>query len=94
MKDRQSLFNVLECVKHLREVGFTQEQAEAQAQEIEKAKNDLESHLATKKDLKRDLKELEERLALKMVITSGGFAFAMLGALVTLAKFGLLTPPS
>ena len=65
MKDGQMLFNVLECVKHLRSVGFTQEQAEAQAQEIEKAKNDLESHLATKKDvaeIKRDIKELEERL--------------------------------
>ena len=88
MKNGRALFNALECVKHLRDAGFTQEQAEAQAREIEKAKNDLESNLATKKDLR----ELEGRIGLKMIITSGSFAFAILGALVTLAKLGLLVP--
>ena len=102
MRNGPALFNALECVKHLREAGFTQEQAEAQAREIEKAKNDLESNLATKRDiaalakdimaLAKDIKNLEDRLGLKMVITSGSFAFAILGALVTLAKLGLLAP--
>ncbi len=106
MRNGQEVFNVLECVKHLRQAGFTQEQAEAQAREIEKAKNDLESNLATKRDIvdlkrdieklrgdtKREIKALEERIGFKMVITSGSFAFLILGALVTLAKLGLLTP--
>ena len=43
---------------------------------------------AVRVELKRDIKEL----SMKMVITSGGFAFAMLTALVTLAKLGLLSP--
>ena len=95
MKNGRALFNALECVKHLRDAGFTQEQAEAQAREIEKAKNDLESNLATKRDIlavKEDIKNLEDRLGFKMVITSGSFAFVILGALVTLVKLGLLTP--
>ncbi len=95
MRNGQEVFNVLECVKHLRQAGLTQEQAEAQAREIEKAKNDLESNLATKRDiaeLKKDIKELEARPGLKMIITSGSFAFAILGALVTLAQLGLLAP--
>ena len=46
----------------------------------------------TKTELKRDIKELESRLSMKMIITSGGFAFAMLTALVTLAKLGLMAP--
>ena len=46
-------FNVLECVQDLREAGFTQDQAEAQAKHIEKAKADLETHLATKQDIEQ-----------------------------------------
>ena len=43
-------------------------------------------------ELKRDIREVESRLSMRMIITSGGFAFAMLTALVTLAKLGLLSP--
>ena len=52
-------------------------------------KRDIET---TKAELKRDIKEIESRLSMKMIITSGGFAFAMLTALVTLAKLGLMAP--
>ena len=60
--------------------------------EITKAelKRDIEG---VRSELKRDIKELESRLSMKMIITSGGFAFAMLTALVTLAKLGLMAPP-
>ena len=43
-------------------------------------------------ELKRDIKSLEDRIGMKMVITSGSFAFLILGSLVTLAKLGLLSP--
>ena len=45
-------------------------------------------------ELSRDIKELESRMKLHIIITSGGAVFFMLTALVTLAKLGLLTPPT
>ena len=52
---------------------------------------ELDTKIETAKiELKRDIKEL----SMKMIITGGGFAFAMLTALVTLAKLGLLSPPT
>ena len=60
-------FNALECVQDLRKAGFTQEQAEVQARHIEKVKADLETHLATKKDIeqlvqatKKDIEQLAQ----------------------------------
>ena len=62
MKNGQPTFNALECVKHLRSVGFTQEQAEAQAQEIERAKIDIETNVATKEDLEMAKMELKREI--------------------------------
>ena len=56
-------FNALECVKNLRSVGFTQEQAETQANEIDKAKREIENNLATKQDLSREIKEIEIKMS-------------------------------
>ena len=56
---------------------------------IETAKAELKRIEA---ELKRDIKELEGKIGLQMIITSGSFAFLILGALVTLAKLGLLAP--
>ena len=97
MKNGQVTFNALECVKHLRNVGFTQEQAEAQALEIEKAKADLESNLATKddfkreilatrNDLKREIAELNSTLTFRIVCVVG-IASGLLGTLITILKF-------
>ena len=41
---------------------------------------------------KSDIKELENKIALKMIIHSGGTVLTILTSLVTLAKLGLLTP--
>ena len=61
--------------------------------DIEGVRADLKRDIeGVRADLKRDIKELESRLSMKMIITSGGFAFAMLSALVTLAKLGLMAP--
>ena len=63
--------------------------------DIETVRIELKRDIETVRiELKRDIKELESKLSMKMIITSGGFAFAMLSALVTLAKLGLLSPPS
>ena len=78
--------NMLDALTRLKNMGMPSEQAE----EVVRMQYDLvESNLATKKDLKG----LEDKIGLKMIITSGSFAFLILGALVTLAKLGLLAPP-
>ena len=61
---------------------------------IETVRADLKRDIeGVRAELKRDIKELESRLSMKMVIVSGGFTFAILTALVTLAKLGLMAPP-
>ena len=72
-------------------------QVEAELKRIEaELKRDikqLDAKIETvKADLQRDIKELEGKIGLQMIITSGSFAFLILGALVTLAKLGLLAP--
>ena len=64
---------------------------------LELVKLELKRDIA---DLKRDIKELDERienvgsdLKKTMTIIMGSYAFLILGALVTLVKLGLLTPP-
>ena len=59
--------------------------------DIELVKRDIEN---VRSELKLDIKELESRMKLHMIITSGSFAFLILTAMVSLAKLGLLTPPS
>ena len=61
--------------------------------ELKRDIKQLDAKIETvKADLKRDIKELEGKIGLQMIITSGSFAFLILGALVTLAKLGLLAP--
>ena len=89
-------FNPFELVEDLKKSGFQQKQAEVLAKLLSNVgsqnavtKQDLE---VTKLELKRDIKELESRMKLHMIITSGSFAFLVLTGMVSLAKLGLLTP--
>ena len=87
-------YNAFKYLDDLKEAGFPAKQAEVIAKGITEF---AESELATKKDIelvKRDIKELESRMKLHMIITSGSFAFFILTAMVSLAKLGLLTPAS
>lgn len=70
------VFDTHAYVKKLRSVGFTEEQAEAQAEAL---KDLVDEQLATK----RDLKELELRLTVKLgaIITTG---IAVVAAIVKL----------
>lgn len=81
-------FDTLAHAKKMKAVGFTEQQAEAQAQAIAEV---IDENLATKKDiaelrteLKRDIKELEYKLTIRMGGMIGG-AIAILGYLI---KFG------
>jgi hypothetical protein len=88
-----AVFDTLQYAKKLREAGFTEQQAEVQAEAMAELVDDK---LATKQDifalkrdieelraeLKRDMKELEYRLTIKM----GSFLIIGLTALVTLMK--------
>ena len=73
--------NTLEYADRLIRAGVPEEQAKAQALVLYEIIN---SSLATK----RDLAELKKDMAIIM----GSYSFLILGTLVTLAKFGLLTP--
>ena len=79
-----NLFEPIENVKRMRNIGVSQEVAEAQAQEIEKAISSaveqLRNDVATKRDiyeLKIELKNAEIKL---MMLIGGGF-LAVLGML-------------
>lgn len=75
-------FDTLKFAKRLKEAGFTEQQAEALAS----AQVDLiEANLATKADilgLKRDIKELEYRLTIRL----GGLIALAIGAVAALVK--------
>ena len=82
--------NTLEYAKKLQEAGVPEEQAAAQALCLYEI---ISSGLATKRDieelrveLKRDIKELES----KMVIKLGGLLIVALGAMVALTRLGIL----
>ncbi|MBT7069231.1 MAG: DUF1640 domain-containing protein [Verrucomicrobia bacterium] len=71
-------FDTLAYSKRLRQAGFTEQQAEVQAEALAHV---IDERLATKDDivgLKRDLKEMEMRLTIKLgtmlVIAIGIFA--------------------
>ena len=80
------VFDTLAYAKKLKAVGFTEDQAEVQAEELAKV---IDENLATKHDLKvleialkRDLKELELHLTLKV----GAMMSASIAIIVTLVK--------
>lgn len=68
-------FDTLAYSKKLREAGFTELQAEAQAEALAQIVND---HIATK----QDLKELEYRLIIKL----GGMLVVAIGIMTALVK--------
>ena len=80
--------NTLEYAERLIRAGVPEEQAKAQALVLYEIIN---STLATK----RDIKELEDKIALKFLLYSsgviGGSSSVIIGTIFTLAKLGLLS---
>lgn len=77
-------FDTLAYTKKMKAIGFTDQQAEGQAEALAAA---IEEKVATKTDillLQRDIKELEYKLTIRMGGMIGG-AIAILGYLI---KFG------
>ena len=75
-------FDTLAYAKKLKSAGFTDEQAEIQAEALAQI---VDEKLATKKDillLQHDIKELESRLIIKM----GSMLVVTIGILATLMK--------
>jgi hypothetical protein len=73
-------FDTLAFTKKMKSAGFSEQQAEAQAEAIAEL---VEGQLATK----RDLKELEDRLTIrlgKMLAWSTGLIIVVLGAMIKL----------
>lgn len=93
MNNMAAVFDTLQYAKKLKEAGFTEQQAEVQAEAMAEL---VDNKLATKQDIldlrreisalrqdvARDMKELEYRLTMKM----GSFLIIGLTALVTLMK--------
>ncbi|MEO5347902.1 MAG: CCDC90 family protein [Magnetococcus sp. YQC-9] len=76
-------FDTLSSVRRLKEAGFTDEQAETQTRIIAELVDD---RLATKQDIlevKRDIKELELRIAAELAPMKWGIAI-IVGGVVTL----------
>ena len=83
---RALAFDTLAYAKKLKSVGFTEEQAEVQAEALVEI---IEDRLATKEDilaLKRDLKELELRLKHDLTLRLGGMLVAGIAIVATLVK--------
>lgn len=77
--DPMLAFNTHEYVKELKAAGFTEEQAEVQANTLNKI---IDSELATK----QDLKELELRLKNDLTIRMGGMLVIGITIVATLVK--------
>jgi hypothetical protein len=79
-------FDTLQYAKRLKQAGFTEEQAEVQAEALSEL---VDERLATKldiKELQRDMKELEYKLTIKL----GGIIVTytvVLGAFLGFIKF-------
>ena len=73
-------FDTLKYSKKLREAGFTEQQAEIQAEALKEL---IEDKLATK----QDLKELEARLTYKLTIRFGSMLVAAVLVLAAIIKF-------
>lgn len=77
------IFDTLEFSKRAQKAGFTKEQAEFQAREAAQA---IETKIASKidiSDLRKDLKDLELRMTIKL----GAMQIVAIGILFTLLKF-------
>ena len=73
------VFDTHVYIKRLQSVGFTEQQAEVQAQMLSSL---IEEQLATK----RDLKELEERLTYRLTFRLGSMMVAAVGIVAALVK--------
>ena len=83
-------FDTLEYAKELEAAGFTTQQAEVQAKALARI---VDERLATKADLealklelKRDIRELEERLTYRLTLRTGAMLVAAVGVIATLIK--------
>ena len=79
-------FDTLGYAKKLKEAGFTEAQAEVQAEALAHI---IDERLATKQDivaLRRDLKELEIRLKHDLTLRLGGMMMAGIVIVATLVK--------
>jgi hypothetical protein len=74
-----AIFDTLAYAKKLKAAGFTEEQAEIQAQALAEI---IEERLATK----QDLKELELRLKHDLTLRLGGMLVAGIAIVATLVK--------
>ena len=73
------VFDTHAYIKKLKAVGFSEEQAEAQAEALSSL---IDEQLATK----RDLRELEERLTYRLTLRLGSMLVAAVGILAALVK--------
>jgi argininosuccinate lyase len=81
------VLDTLAYSKKLKEAGFTEKQAEVQAEALAEVINE---RVATKRDiddLRRDMHEMEERLASKLTIRLGGMLVAGISVLCVLNGF-------
>ena len=80
------VYDTLAYVKKLKKAGFTDEQAEVQAEEIARVLND---RIATKTDLEKALKELEYKLKYQIITAVGGMlvgAVIIIGVLIKILR--------
>jgi hypothetical protein len=76
------MFNTLTYAKKLEDAGVPRSQAEAQVQVLAEI---VEGELATKSDIKRDFKELEHRLVVKLSAIVGSM-ITLLGVVIAIFK--------
>ena len=80
-------FDTLQYAKSLKDVGFTEQQAEVQAEAIKKL---IDDKLATKEDirlLRKEIKQSEDRIGYKLTIRFGGMLVAAVLVLAAIIKF-------
>ena len=80
------VYDTLAYVKKLKKAGFTDEQAEVQAEEIAHVLND---RIATKTDLEKALRELEYKLKYQIITAVGGMlvgAVIIIGVLIKILR--------
>ena len=75
-------FDTLKYAKRLKDSGVPDKQAEAEAEALAEVLEVNLKDLATKEDLRRDLRELEQRMIIKL----GGMMVAAIAIVATLVK--------
>ena len=75
-------FDTLKYAKRLKDSGVPDKQAEAEAEALAEVLEVNLKDLATKEDLRRDLRELEQRMIIKL----GGMMMAAIAIVATLVK--------